>query len=359
MIQDRLYMTRALRLAEKGLYTTTPNPRVGAVIVKEDEIVGEGWHEKAGEPHAEIHALKEAGESASGATLYVTLEPCSHYGRTPPCAEAVVASGISRVVVAMKDPNPLVSGRGIERLEQAGISVECGLLQNEAFELNPGFVMRMNTGRPWVRVKVASSLDGKTALSNGISQWITGPAARRDGHRYRARSCAILTGIGTVLADDPALTARDVGTSRQPPVFVLDSRLRISTQAKIFDGKLTIVSALENREKREELEAAGAEVIHVPGEGVRVDLHLLMKELGRRGVNELHVEAGESLNGSLLEAGLVDEIVFYIAPHLMGSRGKGMFDLPALIDMDKRREMKMLDFRMVGRDLRIIGRPHV
>ncbi len=357
--RDRLFMMKAIRLAEKGLYTTTPNPRVGAVIVKEGRIIGEGWHEKAGGPHAEIRALDDAGERAVGSTLYVTLEPCSHYGRTPPCADAVVNAGISRVVIAMRDPNPLVSGQGIERLEKAGIEVECGLLEREAVELNPGFVMRMKAGRPWVRLKIAASLDGKTALANGISQWITGPSARRDGHGFRARSCAILTGIGTVLADDPSFTVRDVDTPRQPLIIVLDSRLRISGDAKIFKGKTLVVTAAENGEKRAELEAAGAEILHLPDGNGKVDVHELMKELGKRGINELHVEAGEVLNGALMKAGLVDEIVFYLAPHLIGSRAKGMFDFPALEKMEQRHEMNILDIRMVGKDLRIIGRPDV
>ena len=357
--QDRLYMAKALRLAERGLYTTTPNPRVGSVLVRDGKIVGEGWHEKAGMPHAEINALLDAGESASGSTLYVTLEPCSHFGRTPPCADAIVDAGISRVVIGVKDPNPLVSGRGIERLEKAGIQVECGLLEAEAVELNPGFVSRMMRGRPWVRLKIAASLDGKTALRNGASQWITGEAARHDGHRLRARSCALLTGIGTVLADDPRLTARAVETSRQPMIVVLDSELRLPSHAKLLGGKVLVATASEDAQEIRSLNALGVEVAHLPDGKGRVDIAGLLAELGKRGINELLVEAGEGVNGAMLEAGLVDEIVFYLAPHLIGNRAKGMFEFPALEKMEDRFELKIRDVRMVGKDLRIIGRPDV
>ncbi len=357
--QDRLFMRRALDLAEKGLYTTTPNPRVGAVIVKDGKIAGQGWHEQAGMPHAEIHAIKDAGSLCRDATLYVTLEPCSHHGRTPPCADAVVASGISRVVFAMQDPNPLVAGRGLKRLMDAGVNVECGLLEMEAMALNPGFVSRMKRGRPWVRLKIAASLDGKTALEDGTSQWITGDEARQDGHRFRARACAILTGIGTVLADDPRLTVRDVEISRQPLKIVLDSRLRIPEDAKIVGGNLLVVAAEENPGKRKVLEKAGAEVVFLPDEKGSVDLHALLNELGRRGINELHVEAGEKLNGALLEAGLVDEFVFYLAPCLLGKRAKGMFDIPALQKMEDRHALEISDVEMLGKDLRILGRRHV
>ena len=356
--QDRLFMRRALDLAEKGLYTTTPNPRVGAVIVKDGKIVGQGWHEKAGMPHAEIHAIKDAGLLARGATLYVTLEPCSHHGMTPPCADAVIEAGISRVVVAMQDPNPLVAGRGLKRLMDAGIDVECGLLEMEAVALNPGFVSRMKHGRPWIRMKVAASLDGKTALENGESKWITGDEARQDGHRFRARACAILTGIGTVLADDPRLTVRDVETSRQPLRIVLDSRLRLPLDAKILDD-LLIVAAEEDDEKRMALEKAGAEVIFLPDEKGRIDLHALLRELAGRGINELHVEAGARLNGALLDADLVDEFVFYLAPCLLGKGAKGMFDIPALQKMEDRHALEISDVKMLGKDLRILGRRHV
>jgi diaminohydroxyphosphoribosylaminopyrimidine deaminase/5-amino-6-(5-phosphoribosylamino)uracil reductase len=357
--QDRLFMRRALDLAEKGLYTTTPNPRVGAVIVKDGKIVGQGWHEMAGMPHAEIHAIKDAGLLARGATLYVTLEPCSHHGRTPPCADAVIEAGISRVVAAMQDPNPLVAGRGLKRLMDAGINVECGLLEMEAVALNPGFVSRMKHGRPWIRMKVAASLDGKTALENGESKWITGDEARQDGHRFRARACAILTGIGTVLADDPRLTVRDVETSRQPLRIVLDSRLRLPLDARILEGDLLIVAAKEDDEKRMALEKAGAEVIFLPDEKGRIDLHALLREFAGRGINELHVEAGARLNGALLNADLVDEFVFYLAPCLLGKGAKGMFDIPALQKMEDRHALEISDVKMLGKDLRILGRRHV
>lgn len=357
--QDRLFMRRALDLAEKGLYTTTPNPRVGAVIVQDGKIVGQGWHEQAGMPHAEIHAIRDAASLAQGATLYVTLEPCSHQGRTPPCADAVVDAGIARVVVAMQDPNPLVSGRGLKRLMDAGINVQCGLMEMEALALNPGFVSRMRHGRPWIRMKIAASLDGKTALENGTSKWITGDEARRDGHRFRARACAILTGIGTVLADDPRLDVRDVETSRQPLKIVLDSRLRIPADAKIVGSNLLVAAAEENIEKRMALEKAGAEVVFLPDGQGSVDLHALLKELAGRGINELHVEAGEKLNGALLEADFVDEFVFYLAPCLLGKHAKGMFDMPALQQMEGRYALEISDLEMFGKDLRILGRRHV
>ncbi len=354
---DRIHMSEALRLAKNGLYTTSPNPRVGAVVVKDGEVIGSGWHRKAGEPHAEIHAL--SGIDAKGAEIYVTLEPCSHHGRTPPCADALIAAGLSRVVVAMEDPNPLVSGRGISRLKDAGIRVECGLLEAEARALNVGFVSRMTRGRPWVRMKVAASLDGKTALSNGQSRWITGPAARRDGQRFRARSCAILTGIGTVLNDDPQMNVREIGTERQPSKVIVDSRLRIADTAKILEGGAIVATVSGDRERVEKLAGQGVEVLFMPGNGGRVDLLALLNELGRRGINELHVEAGEELNGALLSAGLVDEIVTYLAPVLLGSRARGMFGIPELEAMDKKISLEILDMRMVGKDLRVIGRPDV
>ncbi|MBT9521452.1 MAG: bifunctional diaminohydroxyphosphoribosylaminopyrimidine deaminase/5-amino-6-(5-phosphoribosylamino)uracil reductase RibD, partial [Dechloromonas sp.] len=255
---DHGMMARALQLAERGLWTTSPNPRVGCVVVRDGEIVGEGWHEKAGEPHAEVHALRAAGEKGKGATAYVTLEPCSHHGRTPPCAEALIAAGVARVVAAMTDPNPLVSGKGLALLQAAGIETASGLLENEARELNIGFVSRMTRGRPWLRLKAAASLDGKTALNNGVSQWITGPDARRDGHAWRARACAILTGIGTVRDDDPSLTVRDVVTTRQPLRVVVDSRLEILPTARILQGEpVLIVGAIENAEKMALLRSTG------------------------------------------------------------------------------------------------------
>jgi diaminohydroxyphosphoribosylaminopyrimidine deaminase/5-amino-6-(5-phosphoribosylamino)uracil reductase len=354
---DHEFMARALRLARKGLYTTTPNPRVGCVIVKDDAIVGEGWHARAGEAHAEIYALNAAGELDRGATAYVTLEPCSHHGRTPPCADALIESGVARVVAAMRDPNPQVGGSGMEKLRAAGIACEEGLMEAEARELNIGFVSRMTRGRPWVRLKVAASLDGKTALNNGRSQWITGPEARRDGHAWRARACAILTGAGTVRDDDPRLTVRDIDTDRQPLRVVVDSHLETPTTARILEGgNALVVAASEDAAKTAALRAAGAEVIVLPNSQGKVDLVRLLQALAERGVNELHVEAGHKLNGSLLREGLVDELLIYFAPTLLGS-GREMFPLPELTDLAGRRDLKIVDLRRVGADIRILARP--
>lgn len=354
---DHEFMARALRLAESGLYSATPNPRVGCVLVRDGRIVGEGWHEKAGGPHAEVHALQSAGDLARGAAAYVTLEPCSHHGRTPPCCEALLAAGIERVVAAMQDPNPLVAGQGLAWLRDAGLAVDCGLLANEARELNIGFVSRMERGRPWVRLKAAASLDGRTALENGSSQWITGPDARRDGHRWRARACAILTGIGTVRDDDPQLTVRDVDTARQPLRVVVDSRLEIDPSARVLQGeRVLVVAAVENHLLASIIEARGAEVIFLPNDAGKVDLQALMRELAKRGINELHVEAGFKLNGSLLREGLVDELVLYLAPSLLGDASRGLFHLPALEDLAEKRTLQWRDVRQVGGDLRVVAR---
>lgn len=356
--EDHGHMARALRLAARGLYTTTPNPRVGCVIVKDGQVVGEGWHARAGEPHAEIHALHAAGTRARGATVYVSLEPCSHHGRTPPCAHALIDAGVARVVAAMRDPNPQVAGRGIELLTLAGIRAEVGLLEAAARELNVGFVSRMTRGRPWVRVKTASSLDGKTALLNGQSKWITGEAARRDVHRWRARACAVLTGVGTVLADDPQMNVRAVHTSRQPLRVVLDTALRIPPTARILQGGNTLLVCQEARPGRlEPLLAAGATVLELSGPAGRPDLGLLMEVLAQRGVNELHVEAGATVNGALLAAGLVDEWLAYLAPVTLGHKARGLFDLPALTDITARQGWRLLDVRRVGVDLRLRLRP--
>jgi len=354
---DREHMAHALRLAERGLYTTTPNPRVGCVLVRDNVVIGEGWHARAGEAHAEVVALRAAGEAARGSTAYVSLEPCSHHGRTPPCADALIAAGVRRVVAAVSDPNPRVAGGGLAKLRAAGIEVECGVLETEAHDLNIGFVNRMRRGRPWVRLKVAATLDGKTALLNGVSQWITGPEARRDGHAWRARACVLATGIGTVRDDDPQLTVRDVATSRQPPRLVIDSRMEMSLHAKILcEGSTMLVAAQENSDKRRQFEARGVEVLFVPAANGKVDLSALMDELGKREINELHVEAGFKLNGSLLRAGLVDELVLYMAPTVLGDRARGMFDLPALDTLAQRRELELYDLCRVGRDVRIIAR---
>lgn len=354
---DHVHMARALRLAERGLFTTTPNPRVGCVIVRDGDVVGEGWHARAGEPHAEVHALRVAGERALGATAYVTLEPCSHHGRTPPCANALIDAGLSRVVAAMRDPNPQVSGGGISLLTLAGIQAEVGLLEAEARELNIGFVARMTRGRPWLRLKTASSLDGKTALLNGESKWITGPAARADVQAWRARACAILTGVGTVLADDPQMNVRDLDTPRQPLKIIVDSRLSTPPTAQILQGGALIVCAEEDAAKRAALAAAGAEVLCIPGPNGRVGLAALAGELGRRGLNEIHVEAGATLNGALLDAGLVDEWVAYLAPLVMGDAARGLFALPPLTDMAGRLPFQLIDSRQLGGDLRLTLRP--
>jgi len=351
---DHEYMAQALRLAEKGLFGTSPNPRVGCVIVRDGKLVGEGWHERAGTPHAEVHALRAAGSLAQEATAYVTLEPCSHHGRTPPCADALIEAGVTRVVVAMQDPNPLVAGQGLARMKAAGIRVDCGLLESAAQELNVGFISRMTRQRPWVRLKTASSLDGKTALSNGVSFWITGQAARQDVHRLRARACAILTGIGTVLADDPRMDVREVETLRQPLRIIVDSQLRTPVTAKILaGGKALIVGAVTDQVKISQLEGAGAEVIILPDVAGQVDLTRLLAELAERQINEVMVEAGCTLNGALLNAGLIDEWVMYTAPVLLGNKARGLFDVPELTEMSQRREVLIRDVVMVGQDIRI------
>jgi diaminohydroxyphosphoribosylaminopyrimidine deaminase/5-amino-6-(5-phosphoribosylamino)uracil reductase len=354
---DHGMMARALQLAERGLWTTSPNPRVGCVVVRDGEIVGEGWHEKAGEPHAEVHALRAADDKARGATAYVTLEPCSHYGRTPPCAEALIAAGVSRVVAAMTDPNPLVAGKGLALLQAAGIETASGLLENEARELNIGFVSRMTRGRPWLRLKAAASLDGKTALNNGVSQWITGPDARRDGHAWRARACAILTGIGTVRDDDPSLTVRDVVTTRQPLRVVVDSRLEISPTARLLQGEpVLIVGAIENAEKMALLRSTGNFVEILNNGAGKVDLKALLELLAQRGINEVHAEAGFKLNGSLLREGLVDELLLYLSPCLIGHDASGLFNLPELTRLDGKQRLKIRDLRQLGEDIRLIAR---
>jgi len=355
--EDHRCMARALELAERGLYSTTPNPRVGCVLVRDGAVVGEGWHERAGAAHAEVNALAAAGDRTRGATAYVSLEPCAHHGRTAPCAEALVKAGVRRVVAALQDPNPLVSGKGLQRMREAGIETAAGLMESEARELNIGFVSRMTRGRPWVRMKVAASLDGKTALNNGRSQWITGEAARRDGHHWRARACAILTGAGTVRDDDPMLTARDVATSRQPLRVVVDSRLETPPAARVLAGGGTLVAAAVKDESRiAALKDRGAEVIVLPNPQGKVALGALLRELGRREMNEVHVEAGFRLNGSLVREGLVDELIVYLAPALLGDKAHGMFELPELAELAGRRELAIREARLVGPDLRVRAR---
>ena len=351
-------MARALQLAALGLETTTPNPRVGCVLVRDGETVGEGWHRRAGEPHAEVHALAQAGERARCATAYVTLEPCSHHGRTPPCADVLIAAGVARVVAAMSDPNPLVAGEGLARLRKAGIQVERGLLEAEAREINIGFVSRMTRGRPWLRLKAAATLDGKTALNNGVSQWITGEAARADGHRWRARACAILTGIGTVKSDDPQLTVRAVHCQRQPLRVVVDARLEITPEARLVDGQPVLVACAQaTPAKVAALANRNVEVVEIPNSAGRVDLPALLRELGRRGINEVHAEAGFKLNGSLWREGCVDELVLYLAPTLVGDAAQGLFNLTELTNLDRAPRLELRDVRRIGPDLRILARP--
>ena len=350
-------MARALQLAARGLETTTPNPRVGCVIVRDGQIVAEGWHERAGMPHAEAAALAIAGEAARGATVYITLEPCAHHGRTPPCAEALVRAGVGRVVTAMSDPNPKVAGRGFALLEEHGISWQVGLLETEARELNIGFISRMTRGRPWVRLKAASTLDGKTALENGVSQWITGPAARRDGHQWRARACAVLTGFGTIKADDPQLTVRDVPCSRQPLRVVVDARLETPPTARILQGGNVLLACAARDEARAAvLEQLGAEIVVLPNDAGKVDLPALLSELAARGVNEVHAEAGFKLNGSLLREGCVDELLLYMAPMLVGDAAMGIFNLAPFTSLDQALRPQLHDVRRIGDDIRIIGR---
>jgi diaminohydroxyphosphoribosylaminopyrimidine deaminase/5-amino-6-(5-phosphoribosylamino)uracil reductase len=354
---DHTYMARALQLARRGLFTTSPNPRVGCVIVAAGEVVGEGWHERAGEPHAEAHALAAAGSRASGATAYVSLEPCSHHGRTPPCADALIAARVARIVVAMHDPNPKVAGTGVQQLRAAGIDTSVGLLAHEARELNMGFVSRHERGRPWVRVKTAASLDGRIALANGVSQWITSPEARRDGHRWRARACAVMAGIGTLQADNPRLDVRDVETTRQPMRIVVDRRLEMTPNARVLEGgNVLVFCAREERERAAELRGAGAEVVALPDASGKVDLAAMMQELARRELNEIHVESGNRLNGALLKAGVVDELLLYLAPQLLGDAARGMFDLGVFTSLDQRVHLSIHDLRRVGPDLRIVAR---
>ncbi len=360
---DHLYMARALRLAARGLYTTDPNPRVGCVLVREGQVIGEGWHERAGEAHAEINALRQAGEMAAGATAYVTLEPCCHHGRTPPCSQALIAAGVTRVVAAMQDPNPRVAGIGLAELQAAGVATDTGLLANEAEQLNPGFVMRMRHGRPWVRCKLAMSLDGRTAMQNGESRWITGAAARRDVHHLRARSSAIMTGIGTVLADDPSLTVRlegdDAAPCLQPLRVIIDSQLRIPPTARLLEqpGETLILTGNVDGGRRALLTRPGVSVDTLPLKATgRMDLQAVLRYLGGTGINEVHVEAGAILCGALLADRLIDELVIYLAPHLMGDAANGLFTLPGLQYMKQRIALSIQDIRAVGRDLRITAR---
>jgi len=363
MISSVEYMQQAIRLARKGIYTADPNPSVGCVIVKDGEVVGEGWHQRAGEAHAEINALRHAGDKAEGATVFVTLEPCSHTGKTPPCADALIAAGVRKVIADMKDPNPLVAGDGLKKLQDAGIEVECGLLESQARDLNPGFIKRMETGRPFVRVKMAMSLDGRTAMASGESQWISGEASRRDVQRMRAESSAILTGIDTVLADDPSmnvrLTAEELGMDagqlpRQPKRIVLDSRFRMPEDAMIVsaDGQCLVYTTVNMDNDKSYpfiIESCDAQ------DG-KIDLPLMMEELAKKEINLVHVEAGSVLCGALLKNDLVDEIILYVAPHIMGDDAKGLFHLPELTKMKDRISLNFKDVRSIGNDIRITAR---
>ncbi len=354
---DRAAMARALELAARGLFTATPNPRVGCVLVRDGEVVGEGFHARAGQPHAEVNALAAAGPRARGATAYVTLEPCNHFGRTPPCVDALLAAGVKRVVAALADPNPQAGG-GLERLRAAGVEVALGLMREPALELNRGFVSRVTRGRPWVRLKVAASLDGRTALANRLSQWITGEMARADAHRWRAQSCAVLTGIGTVREDDPQLTVRALDTPRQPLPVVIDSGLELAPGMRLLaGGRALVFCARERAEARAALAARGAEVVVLPNAQGKVDLPAMLHELARREINEVLVETGARLNGSLLREGCVDEVIAYIAPSVIGERGIGMFDLPAIDALAARALLRFTEVAQIGDDVRL--RAHV
>ena len=366
---DHQYMARALQLARRGLYTTDPNPRVGCVLVRDGAVVGEGFHVRAGTPHAERHALAQAGERARGATAYVTLEPCSHTGRTGPCADALIDAGVTRVVAAMEDPNPLVAGQGLQRLADAGIATAVGLLEAEARALNPGFVSRMTRQRPYIRIKIAASVDGRTAMANGESQWITGPAAREDVQRLRARSSAVITGVGTVLADRPSYTVRprqwrlaeyrqhaaDDDWVRQPLRVILDRTLRTPPDVPVVSalGHCLLVAGEQHPGRQNALESAGAEVMLLPASGSGIDLQQLLIELNRRECNEVLVECGATLAGAFVREGLFDEILVYMAPTLLGSSARPLLGLPQLASMSEKVALTWQDVRQVGDDLRL------
>jgi len=356
--RDHAFMARALQLARRGLYTADPNPRVGCVIVRDEEVVGEGWHERAGGPHAEVVALREAGDAARGATAYITLEPCCHHGRTPPCTDALLEAGVARVVLASRDPNPEVAGEGEGRLVAAGIRVDGGILDAEARALNVGYMTRRQSGKPYVRSKIAASLDGRTALANGVSQWITGTAARADVQRLRAQSSAIMTGAGTVVSDDPSLNVRaaELGDVLQPMRVIVDSGMRTPPEARTLTlpGDVRVFTVAGDAAKHGSLERAGAriEVVDAMPNG-RVDLGAALARLAELEINEVLVEAGTRLNGALLQAGLIDELVVYMAGSILGRHARGMFDIPELTDMESRVEFELVETRRVGADLRM------
>ncbi|ARU29284.1 bifunctional diaminohydroxyphosphoribosylaminopyrimidine deaminase/5-amino-6-(5-phosphoribosylamino)uracil reductase RibD [Cellvibrio sp. PSBB006] len=365
---DHLYMAQALRLAERGLYTTMPNPRVGCVLVKGDQVIAEGWHYRAGEAHAEVHALQQAGEQARGATAYVTLEPCNHSGRTGPCSEALLAAGVARVVFAMEDPNPQVAGSGLERLRAAGVVIDGPLLEDDARALNPGFLKRMERKLPFVRCKLAMSLDGRTAMASGQSKWVTGRKSREDVQRLRARSCAIVSGIDTVISDNAALIVRvdelqlsnaDDAAARQPLRVILDSRLRLGRDAELLRHPspiLLIHNGAQDNAARLNDWPAHVELLAMPDSHGRIDLLAILRELAQRQCNEVLVEAGATLAGSFLRRGLLDELIIYMAPKLLGSSARPLFDLP-LNTMSAALPVKVRDMRAVGDDWRITAVP--
>lgn len=355
---DYKCMVRALQLARMGLETTHPNPRVGCVITRDGRVVGEGWHEKTGEAHAEINALSDAGVEAKGGTAYVTLEPCSHTGFTPPCVEALISAKVSRVIFAIGDPNPDVNGSGFQKLQEAGIEVQSGLMATQAEELNSGFLKRMRHGSPWVRVKLAQSMDGHIALENGSSQWISGPESRADVQNWRARSDAILTGIGTVLADDPSLNVRKCGVTRQPARIIVDSHWRTPANARLFklSGKV-LIAGLDEKAVPDALKKSGADCVSFPSIGGQVDLKLVLEELARRNFNEVQVEAGARLCGTLVQERLVDELLIYQSPIIMGGAAMSPFALPRLDNMDDRVHLEWVDSRRIGKDLRLRLKP--
>lgn len=357
-----VYMQQALDLAAQGQFSVGTNPMVGCVVVRDGDVVGRGWHERPGEPHAEVYALREAGAAAKGATVYVTLEPCSHFGRTPPCADALIKAEVGRVVVAMQDPNPLVSGAGISRLLEAGIAVEVGVLAAQAELLNRGFISRMQRRRPWLRVKLAATLDGRTALENGVSQWITGPAARRDVHRWRAQSGAILSTARTVLADNAKLTVRHEAAEQQPLRVVIDSRQQLTPQHPFFLETAPVLLVYAGA--REDADDSHQWPEHVgrcwlPALNGRVDLNALLEELAVRGVNNVWTECGAELAGALLTAGLVDELIIYMAPKLFGNSGLSLLQLPAFQQVEQVPELIIKDLRLVGEDIRVTAIPQV
>jgi diaminohydroxyphosphoribosylaminopyrimidine deaminase/5-amino-6-(5-phosphoribosylamino)uracil reductase len=355
-------------LAKKGHYTTHPNPRVGCLLVKDGEVIGTGYHRCAGEPHAERNALAMAAKHARGATVYVTLEPCCHHGRTPPCTDGLIEAGVKRVVAAMQDPNPLVAGKGLEILSAAGIEVESGILQAQAEQLNPGFIKRMRQGLPYVRCKLAMSLDGRTAMASGESKWISSADSRRDVHRLRAGSSAIMTGVGTVLADDPSMDVRldgaELGLDKGLPLplpirVVLDPDLAMPVSARMLTlpGRTLVITREVGSAKKAALETAGVQVMPVPAEGENLDLHQVMHRLAGREINELLLESGATLAGAMLAAGLIDELIVYLAPHIMGHGARGLFHLPGLEQMQDRYELRIDDLRQVGQDIRITAKP--